>query len=155
MKERLLWVYRRANELLSEYGLKEQGWVFQVRNTTSLVGQCDYNKKVIHFSGHYLLKTPVEEIEDTLLHEIAHALCGFDAGHGPIWKAKAIEVGARPQRCADERSISTAKPNYVIRCENCGWSVERFRMRRRNFGSTCPRCQTEVKIYKIKRRVKR
>lgn len=37
-------------------------------------------------------------VEQVLLHEIAHALCGQAAGHGKIWKAKATELGYLHQR---------------------------------------------------------
>jgi hypothetical protein len=33
------------------------------------------------------------EILDTILHEIAHALVGHKEAHGPVWVAKAKEIG--------------------------------------------------------------
>lgn len=36
-----------------------------------------------------------DDLLDTLLHEIAHALTPGD-GHGKLWQAKAMELGARP-----------------------------------------------------------
>jgi hypothetical protein len=40
-----------------------------------------------------------EEIVDTILHEIAHALVGPRHGHDTVWKAKCTDIGARPERC--------------------------------------------------------
>jgi predicted SprT family Zn-dependent metalloprotease len=96
---------------------------------------------------------PEAEITDTLLHEIAHALVGPRHGHDLVWQAKCIEIGARPKRLAPPTAKSQAKFNYVIKCPNpeCGWQVKRFRMKQRNFGSLCPDCGTEVKIYKYRR----
>ena len=37
------------------------------------------------------------EIRDTVLHEIAHALVGPEARHGPEWKAIAKRLGATPR----------------------------------------------------------
>ena len=39
-----------------------------------------------------------EEVRDTILHEVAHALVGPGHGHDTVWKATAAQVGARPQR---------------------------------------------------------
>jgi hypothetical protein len=35
--------------------------------------------------------------DDTCLHEIAHALTPF-AGHGPVWQAMCMKIGANPSR---------------------------------------------------------
>ena len=39
---------------------------------------------------------------DTILHEIAHAIAGVEAGHGPAWKAVAQRLGATPRARAEE-----------------------------------------------------
>ena len=46
--------------------------------------------------GH-ALEGNEEEIRDTVLHEIAHAIAGPEAGHGPLWKATARRIGATPR----------------------------------------------------------
>lgn len=56
--------------------------------------------KQISLSKHYAVLLPAEELHDVILHEIAHALAGRNAGHGPLWKAAARKVGAKAQRCA-------------------------------------------------------
>jgi len=43
-----------------------------------------------------------EQLTDTILHEIAHALAGPAAKHGPAWKAIARRLGATPKSCAPE-----------------------------------------------------
>ena len=40
---------------------------------------------------------------DTILHEIAHAIAGANAGHGPVWKAVAKRIGAAPRARAEEK----------------------------------------------------
>ena len=42
------------------------------------------------------------EVRDTILHEIAHALAGAKARHGPAWKAIAKRLGATPKARAEE-----------------------------------------------------
>ena len=41
----------------------------------------------------------LDQVRDTILHEIAHALVGPGHGHDAVWKRKCREVGARPERC--------------------------------------------------------
>ena len=41
-----------------------------------------------------------DEVRDTILHEIAHALVGPGHGHDAVWKAKCVEVGAKPEAAA-------------------------------------------------------
>jgi predicted SprT family Zn-dependent metalloprotease len=141
--------YMFGNKLLAEHGLLQQGWRFDLSNRKKHVGHCNYNRKTVYYSVHYLGES-LEEIADTILHEIAHALTPDDKGHGYEWRAKCVEIGAKPERLAHEIETKIT-PNYEIKCPECGWSVTRLRMRQRNFGSTCPQCGTEVVIYRIRR----
>lgn len=50
----------------------------------------------IALSRHYALKLSMDELRETVLHEIAHAMTMGD-GHGPLWQAKAIELGIPPR----------------------------------------------------------
>lgn len=40
----------------------------------------------------------MEEIENTILHEIAHAIVGVGHGHRLKWQEKAIELGVTWKR---------------------------------------------------------
>jgi hypothetical protein len=42
--------------------------------------------------------TLAEKAIDTLRHEVAHAIAGHAAGHGPAWRAACRMVGANPER---------------------------------------------------------
>jgi predicted SprT family Zn-dependent metalloprotease len=145
------WIEDFAKETLQKHGLLELGWKFKFDNAKQRLGSCSHSRKTITFSMYYT-HISREEIEDTILHEIAHALIGPEHGHNFHWKQKAREIGAKPERLADPTIKTSAKHNYVIKCPNCGWQVQRHRMKRRNFGSTCPECRTEVKIYKYVRK---
>ena len=48
-------------------------------------------------SRMHAVQKPPELVTEVILHEIAHALAGPEAGHGPEWKAIAIRLGARPR----------------------------------------------------------
>jgi len=147
--QRMIWTRKLARELMDEHGLND--WRFILSSTKRSVGRCWYADKKIEYSTYYLHNSD-EEVKDTILHEIAHALAGNAAGHNYMWKHYARLVGARPERCAPPEVTTSAKPNYVIRCESCGWETKRFRMRRSNHGGMCPECGTVVTIYRITRR---
>lgn len=148
--KKLIQVQALGVKLMDEHGLLEQGWKFELDTTKMRIGSCSHRKKRITVSMWYLEKSSDAEILDTILHEIAHALLpeGVE-DHGWEWKDMALRVGATPERLAGEGAVSSAKPNYRIKCLNCGWFVNRFRMRQRNYGSRCPRCHTEVTIYRL------
>lgn len=82
---------------LEKWGLRAQGWkgVFNNR-TTRRLGQCSYTKKQIELVTFYVENNSEELVVDTIKHEVAHALAGPGAGHGPKWKEWCLKVGAHP-----------------------------------------------------------
>ena len=149
--QKLIAARNEAITLMTEHGLIDEGWRFQFSNHKTFLGMCYHEpKKIIALSQHYIYKSPADVITDTVLHEIAHALVGANHGHDYTWRRKAIEIGCDGNRTCSQ-GVSTAKPNYRIECPECGWSVTRYRMKQRNFGSRCPECHTTVKIYKLTR----
>jgi predicted SprT family Zn-dependent metalloprotease len=146
-------VYQEAAILLRQHGLAQKGWSFELSNQKRRVGECNHARMVIRFSIHFLEKTPARDITDTLLHEIAHAIVGPNHGHDNVWKRKAIELGAIPRACTTE-AVTTAKPNFVIKCGNCDNTVAtRYRLKRtRSWASARSNCcLAELKFYRITR----
>lgn len=56
------------------------------------LGLCNFTQTTIYLTKFCLENRTVRQIRDTILHEIAHALCG-DSGHSDAWVAKARELG--------------------------------------------------------------
>lgn len=80
---------------------------------------CDGQHGQIEISTIYMTHkdTTAQDIKNTVLHEIAHAMAGYDAGHGPKWKQIAQRIGCDANRCTHEfRPLSSYK--YVIKCEH-------------------------------------
>lgn len=94
----------------------------------SYVGLCNYRRKDITVSTYYLDKMTLDELLDTLNHEMAHAVAGPQAEHGPVWQKIAKEFGAKPTKYArlsffdpksTDETLDPAK-KYVIKfCGEC------------------------------------
>ena len=61
---------------------------------------------MIRISRTHALEGSEEQIRDTVLHEIAHAIAGREAGHGLLWKVTARRIGATPRAKAYESQAS-------------------------------------------------
>ena len=85
-----------ANELFQRHGITN--YSFGLDRAVRRAGLCDYRNRRITLSKHLVQSGDWDQIEQVLLHEIAHALVGQSAGHGKIWKQKASEIGYRHER---------------------------------------------------------
>ena len=77
-------------------------WTFEWNKRKAALGLCNYRKKTVYLSEYFLGRVGNDELKDTILHEIAHALAWKrynHRGHGAPWKRVCREIGAKPQRC--------------------------------------------------------
>lgn len=116
----LLEIERLAIDLMRQHLPADQHWTFRWGKGKNRVGVCNYLKREIRLSRFIAAMNPVETARNTILHEIAHALAGSRAGHGPEWKAWCRQLGARPERLADPERVATPERAWVITCSNCG-----------------------------------
>src|ERR1700760_1168305 len=80
------------------------GWTFRFDNARRRFGSCRYGSKLITLSRPLVYLNDVEQVRDTILHEIAHALAPGDK-HGPRWRAACVKVGAIPKRCYTDDAV--------------------------------------------------
>ena len=71
-----------------------------------------------------------------LLHEIAHALAGHGAAHGPRWRSTAARIGYTGSRLHD-RPIADHRAPWV---GSCPAGHEHVRFRRPSAALSCGRC---------------
>ena len=95
-----------AKRLFAQHGLHD--WTFIFNNTRRAIGMCNYTSKKISLTKKYAMAMTRAQIMNTLNHEIAHALAGYEAGHGPKWRAIAKQLGATPRATTS----LTADPNF-------------------------------------------
>jgi predicted SprT family Zn-dependent metalloprotease len=132
---------RQANltaiELMDKYGLLDKGWCFKFDNAKVRFGCCNYTDKVITLSRHLCKLNSKEKVVDTILHEIAHALCPGQH-HNHVWRRKAIEIGCSGNRCYSATEVVQPKLKYTAVCKGCNTEFNRTRVVRKN--SSCGKC---------------
>lgn len=116
-----------ALDLIEQHGLD---WKFGWDHARRRAGQTDFTNRRITLSKHLTPLCSPEQVRQTVLHEIAHALVGPGHGHGPVWQAKAKEVGADPRRTTGADFPTLAAPWRAV-C-SAGHTHERFRLPRRD-----------------------
>jgi hypothetical protein len=89
-------------------------WHISLSKAVKKLGSCNYTKKTISLSSFSIEVRTEAEILNTILHEIAHALCPGE-GHGAKWVKKAIELGCDGKRCANSIKLTLA---YNFECIN-------------------------------------
>lgn len=114
-----------AMELMAEW--LPPYWTFEWSRSRTILGQCvrepypngDGMRFLIVLSKPLTIANDANEMRDTILHEIAHALTDEHAPHhGKEWKRNAERVGARP-----ETSSRTGRPapyKWEVICPHCG-----------------------------------
>jgi hypothetical protein len=78
-----------------------QGWAFGFDDAKRRAGLCNYTDRRITVSRYLAARWTLEDIEQVLLHEIAHAVAGHRAGHGPRWLKVARRLGYTGARVHD------------------------------------------------------
>ena len=126
-----------AERELLRHGL--QGWSFGWARTKRRLGACNYRTKRIEIAEYYARHNPREMVLDTLLHEIAHALAGPKARHGPAWKAIAKKLGATPRACDTGNETVVMPGDWQATCEACQKTYHKYKRPQSLTGYRC-RC---------------
>lgn len=123
---------QRAGRAMLDHGLS--GWAFGFGRGRRTLGSTRVSAGssvgVIRVSRHLIAHGTPEQIDDTLLHEIAHAVAFRRHGrkamnHGPLWRSVARDVGAVP-RATCSTGLDLPAP-YRLTCRRCGATIELFR----------------------------
>jgi predicted SprT family Zn-dependent metalloprotease len=131
-EKRMETILELALELIREHRMKN--WSFKFDHSTRRAGCCNYHDKLISISFDLARNASNEDVRDTILHEIAHALVGENHNHDAVWTAKAREIG-----CTGERThrLVFSPPRYHVTCENRCWKQTAERRQRRLVCRTC------------------
>lgn len=126
-----------ARELMAEH--LPGYWEFAFHRRKRHMGNCNFTRTTIFLSVHFVAIATPEELDQVVRHEIAHALAGPDAGHGPVWVQQAIEIGVKdPSRSIE--TVNDIPARYQATCEHCGHTYRKHRWTNRVANSACTRC---------------
>ena len=123
-----------AHDLFVRHGLVNYSFGFD--RALRRAGQCDFRARRITISKHLVQNCSLDQIEQVILHEIAHALVGKDAAHSRAWKAKAKQIGYRFEPVDWQGMASGAKSYRGV----CPRGHEHFRIRKPAGPRSCRKC---------------
>ncbi|MFI7546778.1 SprT-like domain-containing protein [Actinoplanes sp. NPDC049599] len=86
-----------ATGLMAQHKLT--GWRLVFDNARTRAGVCRSDRKEIGLSRHLIGLYSPEQVTETVLHEIAHALVGPRHGHDRVWRTVAQRIGCSGRRC--------------------------------------------------------
>jgi len=133
-------VERLARQLMHMHGLTD--WRFRLDHARQRLGACHFASREITLSKHYVRQNDLTDIHSTVLHEIAHALCGPGVGHGHKWKITAQNIGASTDVTHDTASMP--EPKWHLECLHCRSIVaQRHRRVLKLETARCRRCGIE------------
>jgi predicted SprT family Zn-dependent metalloprotease len=137
---------KKALELMQKHGLTQKGWTFFYSSSKTRCGVCNYTQKKIGLCKPFILANLFDfaQIMDTIKHEIAHALVTWEDGHGPVWKAKAIELGVTPKAYCDAKHVILPEGKYQATCPNCKKVFHKHRKLKNPHAYICAKCKTRV-----------
>ncbi len=122
-----------ARELVREHGI--DGWTVEFDRAKARAAACHFRDRRITLSRHLTALHSEDEVRDSILHEIAHALVGPRHGHDAVWRATALAIGSTGSRCveggpavtgnwwgtcpAGHRTTRHRRPERVMTCSRC------------------------------------
>lgn len=127
---------QRAQLLLKQHQLWPH-WSFSFDRAKRRAGACKYRERVISVSQYFVEASSLQEFDQVMLHEIAHAIAGPGAGHGPVWRATARKIGYTGGRTLNKEFYSREQAPWLGLCPN---AHRYYRFRKPSKLSSCPAC---------------
>lgn len=139
------------NGKVQKVNISAIGYKFKFDSAKKRFGCCNYSTKTISLSK-FLCEANLNQIDgkitDTILHEIAHAICvniyGIidGRGHDIKWQQIAKQIGSNGKRCyslSDFGGINPPKSKYTLSCPTCEKETSMHRKPKRSYacGSCC------------------
>lgn len=114
----------------------DPAWSFGFDHAKTRAGVCRYPERRITVSRHLAARFEDDDIHQVLLHEVAHAIAGHAAGHGPRWRAVAADLGYVGGRTHDGPTAT----EYAAWVGECPAGHVHHRYRRPTRPLACARC---------------
>ena len=122
-----------ALNLMADAEIIRDGWTFGWlgQKTRSRCGLCNHSTKTISLAPLFVDLNDLDSVRDTVLHEIAHVLAGYEEGHGKLWKRFALDLGATPRATMPQDEVAmpaTESYKWEAVCRDCGAVLRRRRI---------------------------
>jgi hypothetical protein len=111
-------------------------WRLTFDDAKTRAGICRPARKEIGLSRPLIRLYSPEQVTETVLHEIAHAIAGAGHGHDRVWRAVAVRIGCSGTRCVPEDAPRVDGPWEGVCPAGHRTTVHRRPMRVRS----CSRC---------------
>ena len=114
------------------------------------LGQCSCSESIVRKVAKITISRPflkscqetgnIEELKDTVLHEIGHAITYYEYGkghgHDHVWKKVMRSIGGNPERLASAKFFNPYR--YVYKCPVCGKESKTLRKYQKDI--SCGKC---------------
>lgn len=135
-------ILQLARQLMDEHGLND--WSIRSNQKVRTAGSSNSYLKRITLSMKLLTIWNPNEVKDTILHEIAHALTDEEEeDHGSVWKSVCRRIGARPE--AKYEDMPNPASPYRKTCKRNCEDTPSFRRKPR---TRCNLCGAPILYYK-------
>ena len=124
-----------AERKIAEH-LDLENWKFEFDSAKRRAGLCNYTEQKIQLSKYHVDIHTVDENMQVVLHEIAHAMSGHEAGHSKVWLNTAKKIGYRNEKFTG-KEIATQFAPWVGFCPA---GHEHFRYRKPTRALACGLC---------------
>ena len=103
-------------KILFPLNKKFMSWTIDFNNSKTKCGSCEYATKTIYISKLYINSEKCNnlDINNTLLHEIAHIIAGIEHNHDNVWRSIAKQIGCD----ITLNNIKFCEPKYILNCYN-------------------------------------
>jgi predicted SprT family Zn-dependent metalloprotease len=134
---KLAWAADTARKLMERHGLSN--WTFRFNKSRTYTGLCFAPPVArIELSALFVSRNPEAKVVGTILHEIAHGVCGAFIGHNNIWRAKCLEIGGDPEVVVDANMPPIGK--WAATCLGCRTDYYRRRQPSEGLSFYCRTC---------------
>lgn len=110
---------RMIRAMMNQHGLTD--WKIAWTRAKKTHGLCNYTTKTLSFSSAAWAVISEDDAYETVLHEIAHALAGSLAGHGPRWVAQYRALGGKGGQYVSKAASEAVKATaaWQGKCPKC------------------------------------
>ena len=124
---------RMAVTLMQEHGIGRWRLVFDHAKTRA--GHCHHDRREIALSAPLTRLHRAQDVRETVLHEIAHALVGPEHKHDDVWRVAAQRIG-----CSGSVTLVTSEQLQHDWVGACAVDHETQRHRRPQRPLVCAEC---------------